>query len=165
MLDPGNPLRWLGNDPQPLRREGQDSLERKESEPIATFLLSALLRRGFLFATASSLAFRRAAGGDLDIAWCGASTLQTVAARLVDPLAGLPGVGFFVAQRADRLRIASARNDWTVTLGSLPAACGGHGLEPGRHSQARWSAWNEEMARSNVTWSSVITSLVRSVRA
>jgi len=162
VADPGNPLRWLGNDAPSLRREEHEALERREFDAIIDFLLSALLRRSALFSSASNLVFRHAVGSDLEFEWCGPSVPQAMAARLVHPITGLIGTGVFVAPRSGRLRIASAMGAWAVTLGRVPTD---HiDRDRVRHAEAMWSAWNKEMARSNATWTSVITSSTRSVR-
>ncbi|MFI9388921.1 hypothetical protein [Kutzneria sp. NPDC052558] len=151
-LDPGNPLQWLGNDPLPIQPEERDAMAHHVPEPVSDSLLSAILRRCALFSAASNLAFRQTFGV-LEIDWRDSPSLATVAARLVDPVAGLRGARYFVARRSGRLTIASAAEDWTVTLGRLPLG----DVEPGEHPEAAWSAWNLEMARPNASWTSEIT--------
>jgi predicted metalloprotease with PDZ domain len=85
-----------------------------------------------------------------------------VAARLVDPVAGLPGAGIRMAQRSGLVTIASVLGDWALTLDRVPTGrIDRYRLD---HAEVKWSAWNHEMSRSNGTWTSAITSVTRSVR-
>jgi len=148
-VDSENPLRWLGNDPQPLQHEEREALARVVSGTTASRLLSCLLRRIGLFSTTSRLSLRRASSDEVEIDWWESPSAAAIAVRLVDPAAGLFGSDHFVAGQGDRLKITDADEAYTVVLGQLRP-------EDTDDVAARWSAWDREMSRPNPMWPSIV---------
>lgn len=150
-VDGENPLRWLGNDPTPLREEERNRLAQAPLEPKIDSLLSALLRRFGLFATTARLEVRRTTCDEIELEWRESPTVEAVAARLVHAVAGLPS-DFPVVLQGDRLKVADLDEGWTVVLGRMRVDDIGPLHESAAEASARWLAWSSEMSRPNPTW-------------
>lgn len=155
VANPSDPLRWLGNDPTPLRPEESDGLGKPSPEPRSTSLYSALLRRAGLFLTAPRLSLRQVADDEMELAWHGSPALPAMAGRLADPVAGMFNDSVFVAQHGDRLRIAETEAGCAVALDRPRASDADDDGEDDHDVRARWSAWNRTLSRPNATFSSL----------
>jgi hypothetical protein len=150
----GDPLRWMGNDPTPLRAEELVAMARPSPELSAAALRSALLRRFGIFAPASGVSVRHAGPGETGIVWRETPTMVEVAVKLLHPVAGLPNDRFLVVPQQDRVRITSIESGDALVLGLDGVGQPTPALSGGPEVAARWSAWSGVMSRPNPTWPS-----------
>ena len=103
----GDPLRWMGNDPTPLRAEELVAMARPSPEMSVAASHSALLRRFGIFAPTSGVSVRHAGPGETGIVWRETPTMVEIAVKLLHPVAGLPNDRFLVVPQQDCVRITS----------------------------------------------------------